>query len=128
MQAKFLAVVFGLTLLFSCKKEENTQNTYTINYKLSGKYFRDSTINSNGYKMLDLKSSGEYCWVRRQNNQDSLYCYGTYQQTSDTSLLWNGTDLIRIKITPIDTIQNGVKLEIFGTPTVPALFGFANKN
>jgi hypothetical protein len=128
MQLKLLVLFLGLNLLFSCKKEESTQNNYNFSYKLSGKYYRDSTVNSNGYKMLDLKSDGNYCWVRRQNSLDSLYCYGTYVQTSDTSILWNENELISIKISPIDTILNGVKLEIFGTPAVPPLYGFIIKN
>ena len=127
MPQKLLLLFLGLNLLFSCKKEESTQNNYNFSYKLTGKYYRDSTVNSNGYKMLDLKSDGNYCWIRRQNNLDSLYCYGTYEQTSDTSMLWNGIELIRFKITPIDSIVNGVKLEITGTPAVPPLYGFASR-
>ncbi len=127
MPQKLLLLFLGLNLLFSCKKEESTQNNYNFSYKLNGKYYRDSTVNSNGYKMLDLKSDGNYCWIRRQNNLDSLYCYGTYEQTSDTSMLWNGIELISFKITPIDSIVNGVKLEITGTPAVPPLYGFASR-
>jgi hypothetical protein len=127
MPQKLLLLFLGLNLLFSCKKEESTQNNYNFSYKLTGKYYRDSTVNSNGYKMLDLKSNGNYCWIRRQNNLDSLYCYGTYEQTSDTSMLWNGIELISFKITPIDSIVNGVKLEITGTPAVPPLYGFASR-
>ncbi len=127
MQSKLFLFIFGLTLIVACKKEEDNTINYPINYKLSGKYFRDSSITSNGYKMLDLTTSSNYCWLRRANSKDSLYCYGSYVQTSDTSMIWNGTDVVKIRITPIDSIQNGVKLEIFGTPIVPALFGFANQ-
>lgn len=97
---------------------------YSITHRLYGKYFRDSANTGNGYKMLDLREDGNYCWVRRAAGKDSLYCYGTYVQTSDTSMLWNGTDLIRFKITPIDTIPSGVSLQIFGSPAVPSLYGF----
>jgi hypothetical protein len=127
MKKVTLILVLGLNLILACEKEESTNVKYEFAYKLSGKYYRDSALTNNGYKVLDLKTDGNYCWVRRQNNLDSLYCYGTYEQTSDTSLLWNGEDLIRIKISPIDTIPNGIKLEIFGTPAVPPLYGFATK-
>ena len=127
MYSKILFFVFGLTLVLGCSKEDIDVPTYPITYQLSGKYYRDSSLTNNGVKMLDLTNSGTYCWLRRQNNLDSLYCYGSYVQTSDTSILWNNTDWVRIKITPIDTIQKGVKLEIFGSPIVPPLFGFANQ-
>ena len=127
MYSKILLSVFGLTLMLGCSKEDIDVPKYPITYQLSGKYYRDSSLTNNGVKMLDLSNSGTYCWLRRQNNMDSLYCYGSYVQTSDTSILWNNTDWVRIKITPIDTIQKGVKLEIFGSPLVPALYGFANQ-
>jgi hypothetical protein len=122
---KNLILIFFISIAFlSCEKKEEPPQFPPFSIKLSGKYFRDSALTNNGYKMLDLREDGNYCWVRTQNGKDSLYCYGTYQQTSDTSMLWNGKDLIVFKTTKIDTIPNGIKLVIAGIPVVPALYGY----
>lgn len=122
---KKLLPIFLLTIGFlSCEKTEEPPELPPYTLKLSGKYYRDSALTNNGYKMLDLREDGNYCWIRTQNGKDSLYCYGTYEQTSDTSMLWNGSDLILFKTTIIDTIPNGVILVIAGIPAVPALYGY----
>jgi hypothetical protein len=116
-------VCLGILLLFACKKEDKNTK-YPIQYKLAGKYYRDSAITSDGYKMLNLKPDGKYCWTRVIDGQDSNFCFGTYVQTSDTSLIWENNTEVFFRITPIDTIQNGIKLQLFSSPPMAALYGF----
>ncbi|OYU96505.1 MAG: hypothetical protein CFE21_08960 [Bacteroidetes bacterium B1(2017)] len=116
-------IIIGISLLFSCKKEEKNPK-YPIQYKLSGKYYRDSTIKSDGYKILNLREDGNYCWTRVIDGLDSNFCFGTYEQTSDTSMIWDKSTPIYFKITPIDTITKGIQLQVYSSPAMAALYGY----
>jgi len=116
-----LSAIAGL--FFSCTKEENTIS-YSYKYKLAGTYARDTAIKSDGHKQLHLKEDGSYCWTRVINGKDTTFCLGKYVQTSDTSMLWEGETLINFKIIPLDTIKNGMYLEMVSSPPAPPLFGY----
>jgi len=115
--------LFAFMILLACQKEE-TKSPYSITYKLSGKYYRDSSLTNDGVKALDLRKDGNYCWTRQISSKDSVFCYGKFVQTSDTSLLWEDNVLIYFTIEPIDTIAKGIKLQLNASPVVPALYGF----
>jgi hypothetical protein len=119
--SSLLALLF--ILFTACKKEED-QPKYAIQYRLSGKYYRDTTLTNDGVKILDLRKDGNYCWTRQISGKDSVFCYGKFEQTSDTSLLWEGNDLIYSTVETIDTIAKGIKLQLNASPAVPALYGF----
>lgn len=113
-----------LFILFTaCKKEENNPK-YNLRYKLSGKYYRDTSLTNDGVKILDLRKDGNYCWTRQISGKDSIFCYGKFEQTSDTSLLWEDNVLIYFTVETIDTIAKGIKLQLNASPVVPALYGF----
>lgn len=116
----FLVILF---IASACKKEE-AKNTYSILYKLSGKYYRDSTITTDGVKVLDLRQDGNYCWTRQINGMDSIFCYGKFIQTSDTSLIWEDNVLVNFTIQTIDSIPKGIQLQLIASPAVPALYGY----
>lgn len=122
-QLKIFALVLFLTqLILACKKEEQ-KDTYSIQYKLSGPYIRDTSIHTDGYRILDLRESGDYCWTRVINGLDSNFCYGKYEQTSDTSLLWDGSVLVTFKITPIDSIPKRISLQLTSGQASSPLYG-----
>jgi hypothetical protein len=81
-------------------------------------------LTNDGVKILDLRKDGNYCWTRQISGKDSVFCYGKFEQTSDTSLLWEGNDLIYFTVETIDTIAKGIKLQLNASPAVPALYGF----
>jgi hypothetical protein len=115
-------ILLSISILFACNKEEEILS-YSYQYKLAGTYQRDTSIKSDGYKMLHLKDDGSYCWTRVINGKDSLFCYGKYIQTSDTSLLWEEKQVINFKVTHLDTIFPGAaQLQIFGSPIVPLMY------
>lgn len=113
----------GILFIQSCKKEEN-KATYPITYKLSGKYYRDSALTNDGVKVLDLRPNGNYCWTRQISGKDSIFCYGKFVQTSDTSLLWEDNVLVYFNVETIDSIPKGIKLQLNSSPPIPALYGF----
>lgn len=115
--------LLGVLILNSCKKEEES-TTYAYRYKLKGLYARDTALKNDGYKSIDFKDAGNYCWTRVIDGLDSNFCYGKYEQTSDTSMLWEGSTLITFTITPLDTIPNGMILKMNSSPAVPPLFGY----
>ncbi|MCG9881799.1 MAG: hypothetical protein MH472_14485 [Bacteroidia bacterium] len=109
--------------LLACQKEE-TKSPYSITYKLSGKFFRDSTLTNDGVKVLDLRKDGNYCWTRQISGKDSIFCYGKFVQTSDTSLVWEDNVAVYFTINRIDSIPKGIILQLNASPAVPALYGF----
>lgn len=114
--------LLAITFLAACDKEDEVL-TYSYQYKLAGTYKRDTSNKADGYKMLHLNGDGNYCWTRVINGKDSLFCYGSYLQTSDTSLLWENSQIVQFKVTPLDTIFPGaVQLQILGSPAVPPLY------
>lgn len=115
--------ILAILFLFACEKEIKKPD-YPITYKLSGKYFRDSALTNDGVKILDLRTDGNYCWTRQISGKDSVFCYGKYVQTSDTSLLWEDNVLVYFTIQTIDSIPKGIKLQLNASPAVPALYGF----
>lgn len=121
---KISSLLALLIILFTACKKEEDQPKYTIQYRLSGKYYRDTTFTNDGVKILDLRKDGNYCWTRQISGKDSVFCYGKFEQTSDTSLLWEGNDLIYFTVETIDTIAKGIKLQLNASPPVPALYGF----
>jgi len=123
MQRTLLLILALTSILGACKKDE--EQKYTFETKLGGLYYRDSSVLSDGYKILNLKEDGNYCWTRVISGKDSNFCYGTYIQTSDTSLLWDNQTVINFKATKIDSIPNGILLQLFGSPPLPALYGFS---
>ncbi len=120
----FILLLIGNIILFSaCKKDDKVEGP-TIQYQLSGKYYRDSALTNDGYKVLNLKEDGNYCWTRVIFGLDSNFCFGSYKQTSDTSLIWDNNTVVYFKITPIDTIPKGIQLQVFSSPAMPPLYGF----
>lgn len=115
--------LFALMFLLACQKEE-TKSPYSITYKLSGKFFRDSTLTNDGVKVLDLRKDGNYCWTRQISGKDSIFCYGKFVQTSDTSLVWEDNVAVYFTINRIDSIPKGIILQLNASPAVPALYGF----
>lgn len=114
--------ILAITFLSACNKEEDVL-TYSYQYKLAGTYQRDTSNKADGYKALHLNGDGNYCWTRVINGKDSLFCYGSYIQTSDTSLLWENSQIVQFKVTPLDTIFPGaIQLQIMGSPAVPLLY------
>lgn len=115
-------------LAFSCKKKDMPQLP-SIKYGLSGWYLRDSTIKTNGLKGIHFTDNNEYCWLRVVNGNDSLTCFGTYNQTSDSTLLWNDKFVVNFKITPIDTLPGIYELRVSTTPPSAPLYGpFRSQN
>ncbi|MDZ4669222.1 MAG: hypothetical protein SGJ00_15245 [bacterium] len=122
MFKNFILIFLLISLYMSCKKEDKTI-AYSYQYKLAGIYQRDTSLKSDGYKTLDLRSDGNYCWTRVINGKDSIFCYGKYIQTSDSTLLWEDAQQVQFKITNLDTIFKGaIQLQIFGSPIVPPLY------
>ncbi len=129
---KNLGLILICLILFvlACKKEDPTKAV--IHYKLGGLYVRDSAASgSSGLKAINLGSDGIYCWTSVVFGNDSNFCNGTYEQTSDSTLLWNNDKTINFKITPVDTLPqgiadpkaNGMFLQILADPPVYPLFG-----
>ncbi len=119
-----LFLLLSTSVFFTaCKKDDKVEGL-PIHYKLSGKYYRDSSLTNDGYKILNLKEDGNYCWTRVIFGLDSNFCYGSYKQTSDTSLVWDNNTVVYFKITPIDTIANGIQLQVFSSPAMAPLYGF----
>ncbi len=121
MTARFLIVIYFVLAIASCKEQETTSVNYT--YKLSGWYLRDTANKANGLKGIHFTNDNQYCWLRVVAGQDSLNCYGTYRQTSDSTLLWNETFVVNFKITPIDTMPGIIQLQVATTPPSAPLFG-----
>lgn len=121
MTARFLIVALMLIFVVSCKDEETTVVNYT--YKLNGWYLRDTANKANGLKGIHFTDNNEYCWLRVVAGQDSLNCYGTYRQTSDSTLLWNETFVVNFKITPVDTMPGIIQLQVATTPPSAPLYG-----
>ena len=118
-----LLILYTIIFISSCKKEE-VKNNYPINYRLSGIYVRDSSLTNDGIKALDLRQNGNYCWTRQIAGKDSVFCYGKFIQTSDTSLIWEDNVLVNFTIQTIDSIPKVILLQLNASPAVPALYGF----
>ena len=56
--------------------------------------------------------------------KDSIFCYGKFVQTSDTSLIWEDNVLVNFTIQTIDSIPKGILLQLNASPAVPALYGY----
>jgi hypothetical protein len=80
-------------------------------------------LNQMDIKCFILRMMVVIAGTRVINGKDSLFCYGKYIQTSDTSLLWEEKQVINFKVTHLDTIFPGaVQLQIFGSPIVPLMY------
>jgi len=111
----------------SCSKDEAVSNT-VLKYKLSGWYYRDTAIKNDGLKGINFTPTGDYCWLRVVNTEDSLTCFGKYEQTSDSTLLWNSVNTVNFKITPLDSFApNYMQLQVFTQPPSFPLFGYYTK-
>lgn len=118
-----LLILYTILFISSCKKEE-VKNNYPINFRLSGMYVRDSSLTNDGIRALDLRQNGNYCWTRQIAGKDSIFCYGKFVQTSDTSLIWEDNVLVNFTIQTIDSIPKGIILQLYASPAVPALYGY----
>jgi hypothetical protein len=123
MRKQFL--LFGilvLALISACTKDESTAPVYTYKYKLSGWYLRDTAIKTDGLKGINF-SNGNYCWQRQIAGKDSFRCDGTYTQTSDSTLLWNGSFPVNFKITLVDEASKTISVQMVTSPPSNALVG-----
>ncbi len=123
MRKQFL--LFGilvLGLISACTKDESNAPVYSYKYKLNGWYLRDTAIKTDGLKGINF-SNGNYCWQRQFSGKDSFRCDGTYTQTSDSTLLWNGSFPVNFKVTLLDEASKTISLQVVTSPPSSALIG-----
>jgi hypothetical protein len=117
-----LSGILVLGLISACSKDESNAPVYSYKYKLSGWYLRDTAIKTDGLKGINF-SNGDYCWQRQFSGKDSFRCDGTYTQTSDSTLLWNGSFPINFKITLLDEASKTISVQMVTSPPSSALVG-----
>ena len=123
MRKHFL--LFGilvLDLISACSKDASNAPVYSYKYKLSGWYLRDTAIKTDGLKGINF-SNGDYCWQRQFSGKDSFRCDGTYTQTSDSTLLWNGSFPVNFKVTLLDEASKTISVQMVTSPPSSALIG-----
>ena len=117
-----LSGILVLGLISACSKDESNAPVYSYKYKLSGWYLRDTAIKTDGLKGINF-SNGDYCWQRQFSGKDSFRCDGTYTQTSDSTLLWNGSFPVNFKITLLDEASKTISVQMVTSPPSSALVG-----
>jgi hypothetical protein len=118
-------LLFGIAilgLLSACTKDDSSTPEYTIKYKLSGWYLRDTAIKTDGLKGINF-NEGKYCWNRQIASNDSFRCDGNYTQTSDSTFLWNGSFPVNFKVTVLDEASKTISLQVVTSPPSNALIG-----
>lgn len=117
-----LSGILVLGLISACSKDESNAPVYSYKYKLSGWYLRDTAIKTDGLKGINF-SNGDYCWQRQFSGKDSFRCDGTYTQTSDSTLLWNGSFPVNFKVTLLDEASKTISVQMVTSPPSSALVG-----
>lgn len=109
-------------MFLGCSKDEPPMLP-NFNFTLQGWFLRDTAIKTDGLKGIHFTPEKQYCWLRVINNQDSLTCFGSYKQTSDSTLLWNDKFVVNFKIKPVDSIAGLWELRVATVPPSAPLYG-----
>jgi len=120
----FVLLFLTLPIFFwSCSKEEQTNENNFIKFKIYGWYLRDTTIKTDGLKGVNFSETGDYCWTSIINSLDSTRCYGTFIQTSDSTLQWSTSGKVEFKLTIIDSTAKLASMQMSTQPPSYPLHG-----
>jgi len=112
---QFLVVLFALTMIISCEKNENgTQDILSVE-KISAKWIIDGT---SIYKSFEFNKSGNYIIVKKASTDSTSkqsILFGTYEITDNKTLVLS--DFGKIKISEINDKSLSFSVSLTTSPT-----------